>query len=322
MNKTIYNILVCTSLTMALAFSLSAKAADLTDSIDSYKKILFNEITPGSFMMGKPGSQVSTEITKPFALAQTELTQLQWARLKIAMGEKDKSKINPSYNSASMGHCMDILTCNGEIIVINIEGNKVQLRPDHPVESISWNAIKEFIDGLNKLSNSDEIKVQSLLSEVIPGHQKGDVYDFPTEAQWEFVMRDRGNANKNWFDREDDADLEIHAWYRKNSNYGVRAETQPVATRRPRLIDGQPFYDLEGNVWEWLKDSQDYSNGMPAGGLPGGKDPLVVTNSSYHVQRGGSYELGSSFLQSASRRGIMNIYGYNDVGLRLVRTRP
>lgn len=185
------------------------------------------------------------------------------------------------------------------------------MKPDHPVEQVSWDDVKEYIDGLNHLSSTGDAKAQELLDKLIPGHKKGDIYDFPSEAQWEFVMRDRGSANKKHFDRDDEADVPNHAWFSGNSGN----QTHAVATLQPRMIDGKPFYDLEGNVWEWNKDWYD-------GTLKGGKDPQGAATGSDRVFRGGGWYNSAQYLRS----GYRNYYGPSGrshfVGFRLVRTRP
>jgi formylglycine-generating enzyme required for sulfatase activity len=251
--------------------------------------------------MGEPGQQAKTEITKPFAMMATQVTQFLWAKLKITMGERDQNKINPSQFKTGT-----------DSMTVNIEGIDVPMKIGHPVEQVSWHDVKEFIDGLNLLSIADDVKIQAILAELIPGHQKGDIYDFPTEAQWEFVMRDRGNANNKYFDRDEETDLANYAWFDKNSG----KQTHAVASLSPRVSNGKPFYDLEGNVLECTKDSWD---GISS--FLGGKDP-IGTNGSYRVVRGGSWYYIAQGLRSGARSindpGLRNGY----VGFRLVRTRP
>jgi formylglycine-generating enzyme required for sulfatase activity len=260
------------------------------------QKMTFHDLTPGKFKMGD--AQIDTEITKPFAMMQTQVTQMMWARLKVAMGEKDLNKINPSNFKTGT-----------DSTTVNIEGIDVQMKPDHPVEHVSYEDIKEFLVGLNKLSNSGDAKDQALLDKLIPGHKKGDVYDLPTEAQWEFTIRDRGNVNKKYFDRDDEVDLPNYAWYFGNSGN----ETHAVATKQPRMIDGKPFFDMEGNVFEWTKDWQ--------GTLIGGADPEGPTTGFHRVLRGGIRMIGWS-LWSDFRQGNNTDFRSTDVGFRLVRTRP
>jgi formylglycine-generating enzyme required for sulfatase activity len=184
------------------------------------------------------------------------------------------------------------------------------MKTDHPVEQVSYTEVNKFIEGLNKISATGDTKSQELLEQIILGHKKGDVYDLPTEAQWEFVMRDRGNANKKYFDQDDESRLKNFAWFNENSG----DQTHAVASLQPRMVDGLPFYDLEGNVWEWSKD-------WYMDKLKGGKDP--ETSAGYVLGvRGGSWSYGAA----CARPGYRGYYHADSrlahVGFRLIRTRP
>lgn len=285
---------------------------DALDPINNAKKMTFHEIQHGKFKMGleiksagllSKGSGTETEITKPFAMMETQVTQMMWARIKVLLGETDINKINPSYFKDKDAQ---------STIIANIEGIEVKMQPDHPVEQVSWDDVVEYISGLNRLSQSNDRRVQEVLEKLIPGHQRDDIYDLPTEAQWEFVMRNRGQADKQYFDRDDAGALAQHAWYYINSN----SQTHEVAKLQPRMIDGKPFYDLEGNVLEWMKDSWD---GFSP--LPGGKDP-IVTSSSNRVMRGGSWDSKHQDLRSGGRHRNGPGNRSARLGFRLVRTRP
>jgi formylglycine-generating enzyme required for sulfatase activity len=222
------------------------------------------------------------------------------------MNETDPDMINPSEFK------------NGaESITVKIGSRIITMQPDHPVENVSWEMVVKFIGDLNYLSKSDDENIQSQLRAIMPGHQKGDVYDLPTEAQWEFVMRNRGKANKAFFDRDYEVDILNYAWVSENSG----DQTHAVATRLPRIIDRGDgvlvrFYDLEGNVYEWNKDWHDEK-------LMGGKDPQgPVAPSKYRVIRGGSWESAAQSLHSDDRFGISPGGRRSSAGFRLVRTRP
>lgn len=222
--------------------------------------MVFHEVLPGKFKMGD--NQVDTEITKPFAMMQTLVTQWMWANLKIAMGEKEIDMINPSIFKE--GEDSSVFKNMGGI------NKDIQMNADHPVENVSWVMIDDFIDGLNRLSKSDDLKIQKILENLIPDHKKGDIYDFPTEAQWEFVMRNRGRANQVHYNKSDDKELGNYAHYFANSKSDQYPEgsTHVVATKLPRMIDvgdGKkvPFYDLEGNVNNAALSMKEISNAGP-----------------------------------------------------------
>jgi formylglycine-generating enzyme required for sulfatase activity len=186
------------------------------------------------------------------------------------------------------------------------------MKPDHPVERVSYNDAVEFVSALNELSMKDDNKIQELLKDIIPDHRLGDKYDLPTEAQWEFVKRNRGNAKGLYFDRDDSSEMSLYAWWKENSGN----QTHAVASLQPRMIDGMPFYDMEGNVWEKTKDT--IRLGEP---LLGGVDPLD-TSGYWITFRGAAYNAYESLLQAGYRGDSSSRDGRLDSsGIRLVRTR-
>jgi formylglycine-generating enzyme required for sulfatase activity len=227
---------------------------------------------------------------------------MMWARIKVAIGEKDPEKINPSNFKFGV-----------ESLSVKFENVEVEMQPNNPVEKVSWDDVMEYIGSLNQLSKSSDAKVQAILKDFIPGHQQGDEYALPSDAQWEFVMRNRGQANAAYFDLVNKAELPKYAWYEVNAN----EQTHAVATRLPRMIDGKPFYDLEGNVNEWTLDLWDGKSP-----LSGGKDPISTSGSGRAVLRGGGYLDPAGVLDSGNRyytgRSARGYY----IGFRLVRTRP
>ena len=266
--------------------------------IDLSHKMIFNEIRPGKFQMGN--AKVETTITEPFEMMATEVTQLQWSSIKIALGEKNPRKINPSNFKTGK-----------DSQKITIDGIDVQMKPNHPVEMVSHDDVTAYIAGLNKLSGTGDQKVQLMLEKLIPGHKKGDIYDLPTEAQWEFTMRDRGDADKKYFDQDTEAQSAEYGWHYENSGN----ETHAVAQLKPRIIDGKPFYDLEGNVWEWNKDWYNVT-------LGGGVNPQGPNMGSYRVVRGGGWGSAAQNLASSNRGSGGPGNSSDVVGFRLVRTRP
>ena len=97
----------------------------------------FRKIEPGSFTMGSPSGekdrdsdedQVKVEITKSFEIMEKEVTQKQWFLVK---------KENPSHFKTSKD-------CDDHEVV---EG--VEMCPNHPVESVSWDNVQDYIEKLN-----------------------------------------------------------------------------------------------------------------------------------------------------------------------------
>lgn len=253
-------------------------------------KLVMHKFKAGTFKMGE--NQVETTITKDYELSATQTTQKIWSDLMLLAnrygGYAHKVEIQPSRFKGDL----------------------------KPVETVSYEDVMNWLKMLNNLSSNSHPKIQKELQELIPGHRKGDVYDLPTEAQWEFVMRNRGKSNKEHFDRDDQSKVGSYAWICENSG----DETHPVASLKPRMIDNGygkliPMYDMEGNVWEWTRDWYDSP-------LAGGKDPQGPSSGSYRVLRGGSWH-GSALLSRSGYRIFLSPgfrCGY--IGFRLVRTRP
>ena len=235
------------------------------DTINSYgnKQYVNNNLTfedinlemiycpAGSFMMGSPINELGrlddeiphkVTISKPFYIGKYVVTQKQYQTL---MGN------NPSL-------------FKGE--------NK-------PVENVSWNDAKEFINSLS-----------SIFRNFIPIGYK---FDLPTEAQWEYACRAGTstslNSGKNITSKKSSCcNLDEVGWYYRNSG----RKTQEVGKKKPNAWG---IYDMHGNVCEWCKDWYgEYDTSLkinPTGSIYG----------PYHVYRGGSWYNGPLACRSANR---------------------
>ena len=144
----------------------------------------------GSFEMGEPGKAEATTVGS-FLIGKTEVTGVLW---KAVMGK------NPS-------------TARGR-------GKEL------PVESVSWNDCKEFIEKLNQLT--------------------GQKFRMPTEEEWEYAAR--GGNKSSGFKFSGGDTMGKVGWYSKNSE----SSTHQVATKTPNELG---IYDMSGNVWEWCSDA-------------------------------------------------------------------
>jgi formylglycine-generating enzyme required for sulfatase activity len=248
------------------------------------RRTVFHPIEPGKFMMGQVGKQIETEITRPFQMAATQTTQVVWRKVVSRAKEKFPGKY-------------DALNADPS----NFKGDL------NPVEQVSYEDIQLWIQALNELAQAGD----SVVQEAMPGHQPGEIIRLPTEAEWEFVVRVRGTANGVYHFGDGEADLERHGWFNANSGQ----TTHPVATRGPLVIDGQEFYDLHGNVWEWTQDWYDST-------LKGGKDPRGPSTGSGRVVRGGCWYGSARDLRSGHRGGWGPGGRSSGVGFRLARALP
>jgi len=243
------------------AFLASAEALEPTttfkDCAECPEMIV---LSGGSFLMGTPenaqnasraseGPQHQVTI-KPFALGKFEVTQAQWTAV---MGENSSSNI-------------------GE---------------DLPVEGVSWNAAKAFVEKLSE--------------------KTGKPYRLPTEAEWEYAARAGTITNYSFGD--DEAQLSEHGWFDGNSGMATHSVGEKPANKFG-------LHDMYGNVWEWVEDCfhENYI-GAPANG-----EAASEYASCYRVSRGGSWYDIPEAARSASRIKDVpnNIVG--GMGLRVVRT--
>ena len=244
--------------------------------------MVFHKIEPGKFQMyGQEG-----EVSKPFEIMATPVTQIVWSTLKIIMGERDYKKINPSEFKEGDGS-----------MIRNIVGIDVPMKPAHPVENVNWFDVEAFVNKLNQLSNSAENKIQKELKYVIAGHNQGDIYRLPTEAEWKFVASGRGEYSKyTYYFGNRESELNEHAWY---GQFG-ESQTHPVAQKKPLVINGKEFYDLLGNVEEWILDGGSGDNKIILGGSWSSSSDLGIYKTFY--------------IDGKKKNGAF--------GFRLVRTRP
>ncbi len=213
-------------------------------------------IPAGSFEMGGTNSDekpVHRVTLKGFAMGKTEVTQGQW---RSVMGD------NPSHFSS----CGD----------------------DCPVEMVSWNEVKTFIQRLNA--------------------KTGKSYRLPSEAEWEYACRAGGTHTYCGSENVDSV-----AWWQYSSDTGKK--THAVAGKQ---ANAWGLYDMSGNVWEWTEDclNANYS------GAPSDGSAWTSGNCGQRVVRGGSWYYLPSYSRSASRDGdIATVRSYVN-GFRLARMLP
>jgi formylglycine-generating enzyme required for sulfatase activity len=212
-------------------------------------------IPSGSFDMGETGTTHRVTL-KGFALGKTEVTQGQW---KAIMGS------NPSKFTNCGDNC--------------------------PVEQVSWDDAKQFIQKLNA--------------------KTGKQYRLPNEAEWEYACRAGGRQEYCGSD-----DINSVAWYGAYATpVGNSAQTtNPVATKQANAFG---LYDMSGNVWEWVEDSyHDNYNGAPTDGSAWQGDGAK------RVLRGGSWGNTPQNTRAANRVGDGPAGRSSNDGFRLARMLP
>jgi formylglycine-generating enzyme required for sulfatase activity len=206
--------------------------------------------TPGDSECASDESPHHTVAISAFKMSAYEITQYQWEQV---MGS------NPSYFDDCGSNC--------------------------PVESVSWNLVKEFIDALNK--------------------KTGKQYRLPTEAEWEYAARADKEPMK-WYCGDKESCVDSIAWYEFNS----KSTPHPVGQKTKNRFG---LYDMSGNVWEWVSDwhAGNYYSFSPK------SDPQGPSNGARRVIRGGCIYDRASSCRSAERSWEDPESGYPVVGFRL-----
>lgn len=168
-------------------------------------------------------------------------------------------------------------------------------RADHihyPVVSISYNDIQEFLEKLNKQSA---------------------VYTFrlPTEAEWEYACRAGTVTRYNFGDTISDKQANYNAQIPFAYSLVGKKIDHPVAVGS-YAPNAWGFYDMHGNVWEWVNDwYAPYSSDESI-------DPEGPDRAQLKVIRGGSFYFGASNATSAHRRTHDPATWGFSIGFRLV----
>jgi formylglycine-generating enzyme required for sulfatase activity len=246
-------------------------------------------IPAGSFTMGSPtneegrngneGPQHRVFIPRGFWMGRTEVTQAQW---QAVMGS------DPSYFK-------------------NAGANA-------PVEQVSWNDAKEFLQKLNQRSTAF-------------------TYRLPSEAEWEYACR-AGTSTATYagslriLGANNGPALDPIAWYGGNSGVEYAGaydssklpEKQEAHTQAGTHLVGQKranawgLHDMLGNVWEWCEDIWHAKyDGAPVDG-----SAWVDSSGSIRVIRGGSWSSGPGGVRSALHNAIDPVVRNSDIGLRVV----
>lgn len=176
---------------------------------------------------------------------------------------------------------------------------------DYPVSNVSWEDCQLFIEKLNQQSNSN-------------------VYRLPTEAEWEYAARAGTTTDwpqTHWAILDSVTNRPISGeplvvdfiWYEKNSDKQI----QVVGIKKPSPWG---FYDIFGNVAEWVNDWDSVYSNEPQTDPTGPDTPrepvLAHTN---RMIRGGSAvsnivdtRSSARFFDRPDKRDI-------NIGFRLVR---
>ena len=175
---------------------------------------------------------------------------------------------------------------NGNVDGLSAAPSEFSGNPNRPVEKVSYYNVQSFLNRLNELEADN-----------LP---EGWAYALPTEAEWEYACRAGTTTIYSWGDSIDAS--------RANYIYDV-GETKEVGSYAPNPWG---FYDMHGNVWEWVEDwYDDYPEKHVYD--PKGEFKGLVNR----TQRGGAFAWGADKLRSASRSKLSPSNSHSNRGFRL-----
>jgi formylglycine-generating enzyme required for sulfatase activity len=238
----------------------------------------FVPLPKGTFYMGwdsKDKKATKTEIKEDFEIAVYTVTQGQWQEL---MGN------NPSYFSRAG---------KGKDKVKDIKDEDLK---QFPVENVSWDDAKKFIEKLNEQEK-----------------EKGWLYRLPTEAEWEYACRGGTTSEEecsyDFYFAKPTNDLSSNEADCDGNQPAGKADKGPYLERPRKVGSYAPnklgLYDMHGNVGQWCEDLYD-----PKASGAGASD---------RVARGGNWYGGAGDCRAANRGGIRPDIRDNGFGFRLTR---
>ncbi len=192
-----------------------------------------------------------------------------------------------------------------------------------PVVNVSWTDAARFCNWLSEQAGLPAFYIETD-GEITGVNAESTGYRLPTEAEWAWVARRRGDGSMATFAWGDDfppaanaaniadrqaASVATHIIDNYKDNHLVSAPVGSYAANHHGI------HDLGGNVSEWVND---YYSITTALGQQNGTDPLGPRSGQYHVIKGPSWRHGSLSQLRLSFRDYSD-KARDDLGFRIAR---
>jgi len=185
-------------------------------------RIPAGEFIQGGYERGNESPIRRARITRPFWLADTPVTQAQWAAVMT-------DNPAPSWFKG----------------------------PQRPVEQVAWFDCVEFCNRLSDMAGLD--RAYEINGKDVDWHRAANGYRLPTEAEWEYACR-AGTTSAFFFGNRlntDQANFNCFGPYGGAPPGRYRHETTDVRTFNDNAWGA---YDMHGNVCEWCWDKCNYGD--------------------------------------------------------------
>ncbi len=250
-------------------------------NVDEYKttKLVLKRVEAGTFIMGSNTTIEAHKvtITKPFYMGLFEVTQKQW---ELVTGD------NPITNSDYYTGGLTAKVDNGAVI------------------GFTYSDIRGATNGIQWPTNTT-VDGDSFIG--IVQKRTGLSLDLPTDAQWEYACRAGTKTLFYWGDEKDTS-------YLVCSDEMAAKKLLTVGTKKPNQWG---FYDMSGNVGEYVADRYCAEDSLPFGEDPKG----VTTGDFWTIRNSGWYSYAED---SISARRVSSEYNakFLSTGLRLSMPMP
>ena len=247
------------------------------------QEVWFKRIEPGTFTMGSPSYE------KGHSGAETE----------------HQVKLRKAYYMAVFE------TTQGQYKGITEKNPAKYFGETRPVEQISYDDLRGSKKGANWPADR-EVDKKSFFGKLMA--KAGNLYDLPTEAQWEYACRAGKttalNNGTNLSSENEDENLNKLGRYSYNTNdgKGYYEEHTDVGSYLP---NDWGLYDCHGNVTEWCLDW--YADNLGSDPV---KEPKGPDTGNFRVIRGGSYTDAAKYCRCAARMFYNSAGGFYYNGFR------
>ena len=154
---------------------------------------------------------------------------------------------------------------------------------NRPVENVSWDDAQIFIEQLNFLEENNL--------------DFGWEFHLPTEAEWEYACRAGTSTLYSW-GNEINSSLANYNWDGGAASGNDYQHTRDVGSYAPNHWG---FYDMHGNVWEWVQDWYAPYGNIDLIDPSGPATGTEIYGNISRIWRGGSWSTTYDYLPSTNR---------------------